>query len=170
MQYNDTLIGQVLAELESRGERDRTVVVISSDHGEEFDTSALDMKGHGSGYSRAQLQVPMIISWPGRTAQVVRHRTSHYDFVPTLMTHLFECANPAADYSSGSVLFSGREWTWLVAGSYYNYAVVEPDQITVTYPRGTFEVRDWDYRIMENPQFRADVLQAIIDENQRFLH
>jgi membrane-anchored protein YejM (alkaline phosphatase superfamily) len=170
MQYNDALIGRVLADLQSRGLRERTVVVISSDHGEEFDTRELDRKGHGSGYSRAQLQVPMIIAWPGRGAQVVRHRTSHYDFVPTLMTGMFGCTNPASDYSSGTDLYSGREWNWLVAGSYYNYAVLEPDQITVTYPRGTFEVRDWDYRILENPEFRADVLQAIIDENQRFLH
>jgi membrane-anchored protein YejM (alkaline phosphatase superfamily) len=168
MHYNDALIGAVLGDLERRGLRDRTVVVVTADHGEEFEHRDLGRKGHGSGYSREQLQVPMVVSWPGRPARVVERRTSHYDLVPTLMKHFLGCTNPASDYSSGSDLFGDAEWDWLVAGSYYNYAVIEPDQITITFPNGTFEVRDWDYRLVDQPEFRSAVLQAIIHENQRF--
>ena len=66
MHFNDELIAEVLADLNDRGLTDKTVIVISSDHGEEFDENGMGHQGHGSGYSRHQLQVPLIISWPGR--------------------------------------------------------------------------------------------------------
>ena len=168
--FVDSLIGSVLDDLARRGLQDDTVVIITSDHGEEFDESGAGLKDHGSGYTPYQLQVPMIISVPGRAPSVNRHRSSHYDLVPTLMQDVMGCSNSPSDYSSGRNLFSGKDWDWLLAGSYYNYAVLEPDQITVTYPNGSFEVRDWDYKIAPDPQVRGDVLESVIKENSRFYH
>ena len=166
--FVDSLIGSVLDDLARRGLQEDTVVIITSDHGEEFDDSGAGLKDHGSGYTRYQLQVPMIISIPGRVPSVYRHRSSHYDLVPTLMQDVLGCSNPPSDYSSGRNLFSAEDWDWLLAGSYYNYAVLEPDQITVTYPHGSFEVRDWNYKIAPDPQVRGDVLESVIKENSRF--
>jgi membrane-anchored protein YejM (alkaline phosphatase superfamily) len=166
--FVDSLIGTVLDDLDRRGLADDTVVIISSDHGEEFDDSGAGLKIHGSGYTRYQLQVPMIITIPGKKPSVYRHRSSHYDLVPTLMRDVLGCSNPPADFSSGRNLFSGTDWDWLLAGSYYNYAVLEPDQITVTYPNGSFEVRDWSYKISTNPQVRGNVLEQVSKENSRF--
>ncbi len=166
--FVDSLIGSVLDDLSRRGLQEDTVVIITSDHGEEFDDSGAGLEVHGSGYTRYQLQVPMIISIPGRAPSVYRHRSSHYDLVPTLMQDVLGCSNPPSDYSSGRNLFSGKDWDWLLAGSYYNYAVLEPDQITVTYPNGSFEVRDWNYNISPDPQVRGDVLESVIKENSRF--
>jgi membrane-anchored protein YejM (alkaline phosphatase superfamily) len=87
---------------------------------------------------------------------------------PTLLGRVFGCSNDAADYSSGADLFTRKDWDWLVAGSYYNYAVLEPDRIIVTFPNGLFEVRDADYRLLEQPQIDADVLQEVMRENRRF--
>ena len=56
----------------------------------------------------------------------------------------------------------------MVAGSYYNYAVLEEDQITVTFPNGLYEVRDWDYHLADDPQFRGSVLEAVSEQNARF--
>jgi membrane-anchored protein YejM (alkaline phosphatase superfamily) len=84
------------------------------------------------------------------------------------MRELFRCENPARDYSVGNSLFELQEWDWLVAGSYYNYALLEPDQITVTFPNGLYEVRDWDYRLSDSPQFRGDVLEAVSEQNARY--
>ena len=164
----DGLIGTVLDDLALRGLDKNTVVVITSDHGEEFDESGAGLKDHGSGYTRYQLQVPMIIAIPGRPPAVFRHRSSHYDFAPTLMQEVLSCSNPSSDYASGENLFAEKAWDWLLAGSYYNYAVLEPDQITVTYPNGRFEVRDWDYRIAADPLIRGDVLESVTRENSRF--
>jgi hypothetical protein len=56
----------------------------------------------------------------------------------------------------------------MVAGSYYNYAVLEPDQVTVTFPNGLYEVRDWNYRLVEKPKFRGSVLEGVSEQNSRF--
>ncbi len=166
--FVDDLVGQILTDLERRGLTDNTVVIISSDHGEEFNENGDGVKGHGSGYSRYQLQVPMLLAWPGITPQVIAQRTSHYDVVPTLMRRLLGCTNPATDYSSGHDLYDGPQWDWLIVGSYYNYAVLEPGQVTITFPNGLYEVRDSNYRLVEHPRFNADVLQAVMRENSRF--
>jgi membrane-anchored protein YejM (alkaline phosphatase superfamily) len=167
--FNDSLIGQVLDDLQHRGLSENTVVIISSDHGEEFDDSGAGLEKHGSGYSRYQLQTPMVVAWPGRsTGEVFTHRTSHYDIVPTLMQDLLGCDNPATDYSVGNNLFEQQPWNWLIAGSYYNYAVLEPDKITITYPNGGVEVRDWDYKLLDNPEFDGDTLSAVAEQNTRF--
>jgi membrane-anchored protein YejM (alkaline phosphatase superfamily) len=167
--YADGLIGEVLDDLKRRQLLEQTVVMITADHGEEFGESDARLTSHGSGYTRHQLITPMVIHWPGReTGQVYQHRTSHYDVVPTLMQELFGCENPANDYSVGTNLFEMNEWDWLVSGSYYNYAVLEPDQITVTFPNGLYEVRDWEYRLSKTPQFRGDVLEAVSEQNARY--
>jgi membrane-anchored protein YejM (alkaline phosphatase superfamily) len=167
--FVDGLIGAVLDDLRERGLLQRTVVLISADHGEEFGESGEELEKHGSGYTRYQLVTPMIVSWPGRASGVAYdYRTSHYDVVPTLMRELLGCSNPPSDYSVGNSLFDGESWDWMVAGSYYNYAVLEPDQITVTFPSGLYEVRDWDYHLAPSPEFRGSVLEAVSEQNARF--
>jgi membrane-anchored protein YejM (alkaline phosphatase superfamily) len=111
----------------------------------------------------------MVVHWPGRTAgESFGYRSSHYDVVPMLMQDLLGCDNPPSDYSVGGNLFDGEDWDWIVAGSYYNYAVLEPDQVTVTFPNGLYQVRDWDYRLLREPAFRGDVLEAVSEQNARF--
>jgi membrane-anchored protein YejM (alkaline phosphatase superfamily) len=167
--YVDAIVGEVLADMERRGLLDDTVVMITSDHGEEFGESSAKLEGHGSGYTQYQLVIPMVLAWPGRERGVAYdHRTSHYDVAPTLVQDFLGCSNPAADYSVGQNLFEGKAWEWMVAGSYFNYAVLEPDQVTVTFPNGLYEVRDWDYRLREAPVFRGEVLEAVSAQNARF--
>ena len=166
--FNDELIGQLISDLELRGLADNTVIIISADHGEEFNENGDGIQGHGSGYSRYQLGVPMLVAWPGIEPQRISRRTSHYDIAPTLIRRLLGCSNEYSDYSSGQDLYDGPEWNWLLAGSYYNYAVLEPEQVTVTFPNGMYEVRDRDYHIMDQPQFNAGVLEAVMRENTRF--
>lgn len=167
--FVDGLVGEVLDDLERRGLAHNTVVLITADHGEEFGESAENLNRHGSGFTRYQLVTPMVLAWPGREKGVVfDHRTSHYDIAPTLMQELFSCSNPPVDYAVGQNLFDMREWQWMTAGSYFNYAVLEPDQVTVTFPNGLYEVRDWDYRLIDDPEFRGSVLEAVSEANARY--
>lgn len=166
--FDDELVGKVLADLEQRQLLDQTVVLITADHGQEFKENGDGISGHGSGYSRYQLQVPMLLAWPGRAPQTFDHRTSHYDVAPTLLKNLLNCQNPPTDYASGRDLYDGKSWDWLIAGSYYNYAVVEPHQTTVTFPSGRYEVRGDHYQLLKKPDINADVLEAVMRENTRF--
>jgi len=166
--YVDTLAGRVLADLERRELLDRTLVIVTSDHGMEFDENGQGFAGHGTSYSDYQLRTPLVMRWPGRPAQRITHRTSHHDLAPTLVSRLFGCTNPPADYSSGHDLFSGTAWTWLIAGSYVDFALVEPDRVTVSYQSGYYEIRDRGYRLVSGPPVAGAVLQAAMHEMSRF--
>ncbi|HKW93798.1 MAG TPA: DUF3413 domain-containing protein [Methylomirabilota bacterium] len=165
--YVDSLVGRVLDDLTRRGLDDRTLVIVTSDHGMEFGENSLGFTGHGTAYSEYQMRTPLLMRWPGRAPARIARRTSHLDVAPTLVTELFGCANPPADYSSGQSLFSGAEWTWLVAGSYSEFALLEPDQVTVVYST-TYEIRDASYHLVSNPRLRRDVLRAALREMSRF--
>jgi membrane-anchored protein YejM (alkaline phosphatase superfamily) len=166
--YVDGLAAGVIEDLRRRGLADNTVVIVTSDHGEEFQESGPEFAIHGSGFSRYQLQVPMLVAWPGDAPGRIARRTSHYDVAPTLLRRLFGCAVDPAMVSIGHDLYEGPAWDWLLAGSYFNYAVVEPEQITITYPNGLFEVRDSAYQVLEQASFHVDVVQAVMEANRRF--
>ena len=59
----DAEIGRLLGELEGRGLLDSTVVIIASDHGEEFQEHGV--MGHGNSLYRPSLRVPLLIRLPG---------------------------------------------------------------------------------------------------------
>jgi hypothetical protein len=61
--YSDWLVGQVVSRLKAQGVYDRTLIMITGDHGEAlFEEGFL---GHGHVLDRAQTQVPFILSDPG---------------------------------------------------------------------------------------------------------
>jgi membrane-anchored protein YejM (alkaline phosphatase superfamily) len=166
--FADAQAGAVLDDLERRKLLDDAIVIVTSDHGQEFDENGLGFHGHGSSYSAYQLHTPFIVHWPGMQPGVIARRTSHNDLAPTLLTDVLGCKNPASDYSSGGNLFSGPEWNWLVAASYTGFAVVEPRQVTVS-SDVYFETRDSsNYRVISAPQLERDLLLRAIRETSRF--
>lgn len=75
----DGHIGALLAELEKRGKLERTLLVLTSDHGESFgaeETADHDPSGHGTSLYREQSAVPLLVNYPGKIpAGVVSTRT-----------------------------------------------------------------------------------------------
>ncbi len=59
----DAALGRLFDELRRRGSLDRTIVVITSDHGEEF--AEHGHLSHGNGLHFPSLHVPLVIRWPG---------------------------------------------------------------------------------------------------------
>jgi len=167
LHYVDTLVGQVLDDLKRRKLLDRTVVIVTSDHGIEFDDNGLGFKGHGTAYSDFQMRTPLVVRWPGHPPGKITRRTSHNDIAPTLLTELFGCANPPSDYASGASLFSDSQWSWLVVASYREYAVVEPERVTVVFP-AAYEVRGADYRLARSQAPPRDALRGAMQEMSRF--
>jgi len=168
LQYTDSLVESVLDDLTRRGLLDSTVVIITSDHGEEFDDNGLGYKGHGSSFSDWQIRTPFVTIWPGKPKGAVERRTSHYDIVATLMKDVFMVTNPESDYCSGKNLFSEESWDWLLTGSYFNFAIVEPNLITVQFPGGYYEVRDKQYQIIKRPQISPNIVSALSEMGSFF--
>ena len=165
--YVDSLVGRVIDDLKRRKLFDQTVIIVTSDHGMEFNENGLGFTNHGTAFSDLQLRTPLVVRWPGRPPGRVDRRTSHNDVAPTLITELFGCANPPSDYSSGHSLFTDAQWDWLIAASYEDFALIEPDRVTVVLP-SSYEIRDRNYRLVPKPTLPRDVVQAALKEMSRF--
>lgn len=86
--YTDAAVGRLLGGLQERGLRDNTLVILLSDHGEEFmDHGALN---HGHSLYDELLRVPLILSWPGQlpAGEVVRRQVRLLDVTPTVLDFL----------------------------------------------------------------------------------
>lgn len=84
IRHLDALIGDLLRELERRGMLDDTIVLVTSDHGEEFG----DHGGHGHGHTLygELLRVPLIVARTGAFPYTRRvdDMVGHVDVLPTL--------------------------------------------------------------------------------------
>ena len=60
----DALVGRLLRDLDARGVLDSTLVIVTSDHGEEFGEHG--QYEHGNNLFLTQLHVPLVISYPKR--------------------------------------------------------------------------------------------------------
>jgi membrane-anchored protein YejM (alkaline phosphatase superfamily) len=169
VRYVDALVGRVLDDLERRNLLESTVVILTSDHGTEFNEHGHGFTGHGTSFSAYQVQTPFVLRWPGRPPARISRRTSHNDLAPTLLTELFGCANPPADYASGQSLFSDGQWEWVITLSHNDFALLEPHQVTIVYPSGS-EVRDQSYRLVQHPRLSRDKLRAAMQEMSRFFN
>ncbi len=81
--YADVWLGQLLDTLRARPDWSRTVVVVTSDHGEAFGEHGYNF--HGFGLHEHQLRVPLIVRIPGVPARTVTQRVGLIDLVPTLL-------------------------------------------------------------------------------------
>jgi arylsulfatase A-like enzyme len=93
--YLDHHVGRLLAELERRGVLDRTLVIITSDHGEEFAEHGLF--SHGNSLYLPALHVPLVIRFPGRVPAglTVPTPVSVRD-LPATVVELLELPTPPA--------------------------------------------------------------------------
>ena len=168
MRSVDVEIGRVLDSLRKQSLLDDTIVIITSDHGYEFDDNGLGYVGHASNFSRAQLHAVFISHWPGKEISDIDYRTSYHDLPVTLLQDVFACRNPARDYSIGRNLFSGESWEWMMAGSYTDHAIVAPDQVIVSHPGGFVEILDSRYRPISGASLDAALIQASMEAQSRF--
>ncbi len=164
----DGEVARVLAALDSAGLKDNTLVIITSDHGYEFDDYGLGYYGHAGNFGPWQLRATLLMRWPGKAAQVFEHRTSHMDLPATLLEGLLGCTNPPGDYSVGRNLFDGVSWDWIIAGSYHAHAIVEPDKVMVSEPGGFAEVLGTDYRPVADAHLDPQRIEETLRAMRRF--
>jgi arylsulfatase A-like enzyme len=81
--FADAAAGRIVAALKERGIYDDTVVIVASDHGEEF----LEHGGtrHANGLYEEVIHVPLIVSIPGREGVEWTGLTRNVDIAPTIL-------------------------------------------------------------------------------------
>lgn len=88
----DEQLGQILAEVDSLGQRENTIVVFQSDHGHSTEQRAFYGGGSAGNFRGAKfslfeggIRVPAVISWPGKLGGGTRDQIAHAtDWLPTL--------------------------------------------------------------------------------------
>ncbi len=163
--FVDHLIGELITQLKNMGKYENTILIITSDHAEEFADTSATRFGHGSNYTPYQTQVPLVVHWPGKEAKVFDHRTASVDVSATLIDELLDCKAPISDYSNGESLFDEVSRDVQVMASYYNYAFVTKEGSFIQNPIGLLESRDNEDQLSAdlklNPQAAFKALQQM---------
>ncbi len=98
----DDRVGMMVESLRRQALLDRTIIVLTSDHGESFMEHGT--MGHGHGYYNELTRVPLIIAGPGiATGTRIRERVATIDLLPTLRELLglpADLRSPASSFSS----------------------------------------------------------------------
>lgn len=170
--YVDTLLGQLFETLRENGQLDNTVVLITANHGIEFNETGSNSWGANTNYSQYQLQVPLVISRPYQAPKQIKAFSSHLDIVPTLMEEILWVNTPAKIYSSGQNLFElgDNQRKWVIAGDSRDIVVVQPDQTTVVDKFGNYRVYDSNYKLQPEGKPQLSVLMQVMHEMQRFYY
>jgi len=90
--YTDLHIGRLLDELRARGLYDKTVIVVTGDHGEGFGEHGVEL--HGYHLYAPQTKVPLIIRVPGLAPRRAVTPAGHVDILPTLVDLAGGAATP----------------------------------------------------------------------------
>ena len=166
--YVDHLLGQVYRQLQDLDLYKDTVVVFTSDHGQEFNDNKLNYWGHNSNFTDAQTQVPFFIFWPNQNPSTESKWTSSYDVPATLLQQVLGCENPSSDYSSGDNLLKHPGHQWMIHGTYGDFAIRLQNHFVKVELSGNYELLDLNYKRLESIESDPELYQKALFEMRRF--
>ena len=158
--------------MKEQGLYDNSLVFITGDHAQEYNENHKNYWGHNSNFSQYQIGVPLIVHQPGHdTTAVYTHRTTHYDFVPTIMHNYLGIKNPLEDYTAGRLLSDKTPRLWHFVGNELRYAfIVEGDTILTKEGAGYIEVTDSKLNPVDNYRIRPKEFDKAIKDLNRFFN
>lgn len=161
----DTQIGRVLNALREAGKLDNTVVIVTAGHG-----MPLNLQHDAFGWSREELQVPLVIHWPGTPAQEIATLTDNKDVMTTLMQRLLHVSTPANEYSQGEDLFSAaRRRAWVTAANSDTLAITTPKVTVVLNHNGTYRTWNSDGEKIKDQKPQLSLLLQVLTDEKRFI-
>lgn len=135
VRFVDDLVGRIVAGLDSLHALDHTIIVVTGDHGEEFNDDRANYWGHSGNFTQYQTRVPMMLYVPWRAPRRVTTPTAHVDIPTTLLQEVFGVTNDPRDYSNGrNLLEPPGAPRPIVVGGYASHAFVFNDDVFAVYP------------------------------------
>jgi hypothetical protein len=144
------------------------VVIITSDHGQEFNDNKKNYWGHNSNFSDPQTKVPLVIRWPGKKPRQLEHLTSHFDVAPTLISDALDCINKPSDYSLGKHLLNTKATPYFIMSSYSSYAIRDHKQITVVNEFGHMDIFNSSYSKIEGAEPPLGIISSVMKDMSHF--
>jgi membrane-anchored protein YejM (alkaline phosphatase superfamily) len=160
--YADEVVGGLVNRLDARGLLATTIVIVTSDHGEEFNEHGY--WGHNGAFTPEQIHVPLVLYVPGLAPARHEALSSHHD-LPATVLGLLGVTNPPADYSLGRSLLDGDGDPNAVACGADECALVEQDR-TLTFGVGVHDpsgIRATDAAFRPLSIGRADAERAAVE-------
>ena len=165
----DSLVAKVLNSLKENNLLDNTIILITGDHGQEFNENKKNYWGHSGNYTKYQIQVPLILYYPKVESKTFTHRTTHYDIVPTLLHKALGINNSPKDYSMGEYLHNKSSRGWHVVGNDLNYAfITEEGYIIEKEGNGYVKVYDKNLNLQKNYKLSPKLINENLLKLNRF--
>ncbi|MCI0416952.1 sulfatase-like hydrolase/transferase [bacterium] len=119
--FTDAAFGKLLAKLESKELMNRTILIVTADHGEGLGEHGEST--HGMFLYNTTMHVPLFIRMPGGKSKTVEELVSHIDLVPTILD-LVGIQIPAAVHGASIIpIIEGKEKKKRVAYSESFYSL-----------------------------------------------
>ena len=146
-----------------------SIIIISSDHGQEFNDNHQNFWGHSGNFTKFQTKVPLVIHWPNQSSKQVQYVTTSYDLIPTLLQNQFGCTNSVNDYSIGQNLLKNVDRrSFIITGSYTNMGLIESDRITTLNASGQISITDLIAKPTVNTKIRSDTFKKALSLMRKY--
>ncbi len=104
--YCDWILGNILAVLDRTGHREDTLVILTSDHGDNLGSHGLFNKEH---LTEESIRIPFLMRWPGQIAPGEVEGNRMAQLVDVLPTVLAAAGLPIPSYAQGVSLFAPEQ-------------------------------------------------------------
>ncbi|OCL95554.1 MULTISPECIES: DUF3413 domain-containing protein [Arcobacteraceae] len=171
--YTDSLIKKVINNLEEDNALENTIIIITGDHGEEFNDNNDGYWGHNSNFTSYQVHVPFIIIDNINKSSLLSINksflTTHNDIVPTLLKNHLGILNDIKDYSSGVDLYKyDKNRNWILSSSYSKYAIITGEEIFEISDIGQYRIYNNRNNDIKNKEIYKEIYKEALKEISRF--
>lgn len=125
--FTDGVAADLIETLRSTGELENTLVVVTGDHGEEFQESSF--WGHTSNFTPEQIAVPFFMLGNGLEPGLETRPTSHLDLPPTILELMGADPAQRSRWCLGKNLFNPPAERNLVVSGWDHVGVITPELI-----------------------------------------
>ena len=169
LNVDDSLIGIALNKLKDKDLLNDTYIIITGDHGQEFNENHKNYWGHGGNITYPQIHIPFIVHGLDGAKGETNYRTTHYDISTTLLSDILGVENPPSDYGMGLNLRDTTFRDWHIVGSKENYAFLVKDNIIIEKRQsGMLEICDHKLDPIEGYKLNAAELNEAIKKLNMF--
>jgi len=149
IRFADEHIGQLFERLKSLGIYDRTLIIITSDHGEAFGEH--NDERHGHTIYNELLKVPLIIKRPNSipAGRIIKEQVRSIDILPSILNFLNISYNSSLDGLSVSALLESNE-----AEDFCEYIYVDNNYDEIYVLEGLVKNNEWKYIYTEESPLR----------------